>query len=90
MRHLFRLFLRLVVTLLFAAVFVCFVVSICIALFKATGVLIDGTMYFDFNTPSYWVLFFFQVACVPVLLGTAWLRNKLLPAAPSGGTQVPN
>lgn len=73
-----RIFLRLVVSLLFAVVFAYFVVSVCIGLFKVTGVLTDGPMYFEFHTPSYAALFLFQAACVPVLLSTAWLRGRLL------------
>ena len=84
-----RLFARLALTLLFAIVLLYFVISVCIVLFKATGVLVDGPMYFDFQTPSYVALFLFQLACVPVLLAAAWLRSKLLPRRPSGN-EAPN
>ena len=79
-----ELFARFALTLLFALVLLYFVISVCIVFFKATGVLVDGPMYFDFQTPSYVALFLFQLACVPVLLGTAWLRSKLIPRRLSG------
>jgi len=42
--------------------FVCpyFVISICIVFFKLTGLLSDGPMYLDLQTPSYAGLFKFQ------------------------------
>lgn len=84
-----ELFARFALTLLFALVLLYFVISVCIVLFKLTGVLVDGPMYFDFKTPSYVSLSLFQLACVPVLLGAAWLRSKLLPRR-LGGNEAPN
>ena len=84
-----KLFARFALTLLFALVLLYFVISVCIVFLKATGVLVDGPMYFDFQTPSYVALVLFQLACVPVLLGAAWLRSKLLLRRPSGN-EAPN
>jgi hypothetical protein len=82
MTQLLVLVARSAVTLIFALVLFYFVISVCVLLFKATGVLGEGPMYFDFHTPSYGALILFQFACVVVLLGAAWLRNKLLTVAP--------
>ena len=42
------------------------VISICILFFKLTGLLSDGPMYFEMQTPTYAGLFQFQAICIAI------------------------
>jgi len=44
-----------------------FVISICILFFKLTGLVSDGPMYFDLQTPSYAGLFKFQAISIGII-----------------------
>ena len=44
-----------------------FVISICILFFKLTGLLSDGPMYFDLQTPSYAGLLKFQAISIGII-----------------------
>jgi hypothetical protein len=51
------------------AAFVCpyFVISICIVFFKLTGLVSDGPMYLDLQTPTYAGLFKFQAISMAII-----------------------
>jgi len=44
-----------------------FVISICILFFKLTGLVSDGPMYFEMQTPTYAGLFQFQAICIAII-----------------------
>jgi hypothetical protein len=44
-----------------------FVISICILFFKLTGLVSDGPMYFDLQTPNYAGLFKFQAISMGII-----------------------
>ena len=57
--------------------FVCFyfVISICILLFKLTGLVSDGPMYLDLQTPTYAGLFKFQAISMAIISACFTVRN---------------
>jgi hypothetical protein len=52
-----------------------FVISICILFFKLTGLLSDGPMYFDLQTPTYAGLFQFQAIAIAIISACFTVRN---------------
>ena len=57
--------------------FVCFyfVISICILFFKLTGLLSDGPMYKDLQTPTYAGLFKFQAVSMAIISACFTVRK---------------
>jgi hypothetical protein len=54
-----------------------FVISICILFFRLTGLLSDGPMYRDLQTPTYAGLFKFQAICMAIISACLALRIRL-------------
>jgi hypothetical protein len=51
-----------------------FVISVCILFFKLTGLLSDGPMYFDLQTPTYAGLFKFHAISLAIISACFALR----------------
>jgi len=71
-------YVRAVINFLAATVIVFvtlyFVTSLCILVFKVTGLLVDGPMYFEMRTPTYEALFIFQCICIAIILACLSVR----------------
>ena len=74
---LIRWFVNFISGAIAALTFFYLVISICVLGFKHTGILVDGPMYFDLQTPTYSALLTFQAACTGILAACFTLRMTI-------------